>query len=64
MEIMRKLAAAEPSWTPMQAIGGYAGSQAVYRLRNAFGADVIVTLTGKGYRLSKRGLALAAEVCA
>lgn len=61
LALLSRLAAAEPHWTPMAALGGYPGSQAVYRLRNTYGSDIIESLTGRGYRLSKRGLQLVRE---
>lgn len=59
--VLAALKAAGDRWTPMEALGGYAGSQAVYRLRNTHGADFIETLTGRGYRLSKRALVQLGE---
>lgn len=59
--VLAALRAAGDHWTPMEALGGYAGSQAVYRLRNTHGADFIETLTGRGYRLSKRAMAELTE---
>lgn len=61
VRLLRTLADAYPAWTPMSAIGGYAGSQTVYGLRNVYGADIIETIVGKGYRLSKRGLEIARQ---
>lgn len=57
--ILDALAAAHPQFVPSASLGGCAAWQAVYRLRNTYGADIIETITGRGYRLSKRGLALA-----
>jgi hypothetical protein len=57
--LLRRLLEAEPAFTPMWSLGGYVGSQTVYRLRNTHGADIITTITGKGYRLSRRGIEVA-----
>lgn len=57
--ILRALAGAVDRWTPSAALGGCAAMQAVYRLRNTYGADIIQTMTGLGYRLTRRGLDIA-----
>lgn len=57
--ILRELAASYPAYRSMASLGGYSASQAVYRLRNTYGADIIETITGLGYRLSARGLRIA-----
>lgn len=54
--LLRALATVPDRYTPSHALGGCAAMQAVYRLRNTHGADIIQTLTGKGYRITRRGL--------
>lgn len=57
--ILRALAAAPDRYTPSLALGGCAAMQAVYRLRNTYGADIIQTMTGLGYRITRRGIEIA-----
>lgn len=63
LEILRKLAA-NPGYTSSTALGDRIATQAVYRLRNTYGADIIQTLTGKGYRLTPRGREIAQGLAA
>lgn len=62
LAVLERLNAALPGFVPMARLGGHAGSQAVYRLRNTYGRDIIETLTGRGYRLSPAGERIAADV--
>lgn len=60
--ILRALAGAVDRWTPSAALGGSPAMQAIYRLRNTHGADIIQTMTGLGYKLTPRGLSVLASL--
>lgn len=62
LELLRKLATDPDRYTSSTVLGGWVATQAVYRLRNTYGADIIQTLTGAGYRLTKRGREIAEGV--
>lgn len=62
VRLLRKLATTPDRYTPSHDLGGAPAMVAVYRLRNTYGADIIQTLTGKGYRITRRGLEIAAAM--
>lgn len=59
MAVLRLLASIPDRYTSSHALGGCAAMQSVYRLRNSYGADIIQTVTGLGYRITRRGLEIA-----
>lgn len=59
MAILCALRAAGDRYTSSHALGGCRAMQAVYRLRNAHGADIIESVTGLGYRLTAYGREIA-----
>ena len=64
MALLKALAASSDRYTSSQALGGCSAMQAVYRLRNTYGADIIQTLTGAGYRITARGRSIAMGIAA